>query len=270
MAARKANLQYGLITIPALLDVATISKQDMSNLCVGQPANPLGDWKGGTHDALPVKAPKTCTTCGPITDLTVLKKGVKSGSTFTIVDAEAVTEAREEYAADHKGVLQLVPHPAGEFLASTAQGDSLHYVTPADAAGANHYQLLVKLVNEHPELAFVTLYTPVSATSLYMLQVRNGVLVLQKRVREGQMKPTPSVGGDINGELYAMLEATLEDFTKPYAPADYEDHFATAVEQMIASGEKVSVASEVSSTTTPVAMSDDDLMTQLAKLKEGA
>lgn len=262
MAARKAALQYGLITIPALLDVATISKQDMSNLCVGQPGHEA-------HDALPVKAPKTCTTCGPITDLTVLKKGVKSGSTFTIVDAEAVTEAREEYAHDHKGILQLVPHPAGEFLASTAQGDSLHYVTPADAAGANHYQLLVKLVSEHPELAFVTLYTPVSATSLYMLQVRDGVLVLQKRVREGQMKPTPSVGGDVNDALYGMLEATLEDFTKPYAPADYEDHFATAIEQMIASGEKVA-APGVSNTATPVAMTDDDLMAQLAKLKEGA
>lgn len=257
--ARNIAIQFGLLTVAAKSDVATVKAVTMSNLCVGQPGH-------DEHTPKPLRAPKTCDDCGVINDYDVLKKGVKTGQTYTVVDGEGLTEARAEYTQQYKDVLKLVPHPAGPFLTATAPGDSLHYVTPADAAGADHYQLLVRLVAEHPELAFVGLYTPVSATGLYRLLVRDGVLVMEKRVREEGMKPAPSVGGIVNDALYAMLDAGLSMFVTDYSPQAYEDLYAKAVADALAAGETFSVTAEKAATS--VALSDDELMNALKALQE--
>ena len=262
MAARNLTIQFGLLTIPAKSDVAIIKQvsADMPNLCVGQPDHPA-------HDALPLKAPKICTACGPITDYTVIKKGIKQGSVYAVVEQEDVAEAKDSYAKLYKGALNLVPHPAEQFMNATAPGDTLHFLTPADAGGANHYQLLVKLIASHPEYAFASLYTPVSATALYMVRVREGVLMMEKRVRSQAVKALPSVGGEVNDLLFSQLEMILPTFATDYDPDEYEDKFESALATMLESAETVAIAGgEPTKAKAPVHVTDDDLLAKLQAL----
>lgn len=262
MAGRKLAIQFGLLNIAARSEVA-IEKQaseDMINVCVGQPG------KEG-HDALPLKAPKSCTSCGLITDYAVLKKGVKQGRAYALVEQEDVAEAKNDYAKLYKDVLNLIPHPAQQFLNDTAPGDTLHFLTPEDASGANHYQLLVKLIESHPEYAFASLYTPVSATSLYMVRVREGVLVMEKRVRSQAVKATPSVGGEVSDVWYAALEGMLPTLVTDYDAEAYEDKFQTALAKMMAAAEQVLIAgADETKRTAPSLHTDADLLAKMQAL----
>lgn len=257
MAARKITLQFGLVTVAANMETAVDKPVSMSNLCVGQPGH-------AEHDPVPLKMPKTCAECGEVTDIHALVKGVKSGQTYTLVNPDDLVDAKAKFTAQYKGAINVVPHPADEFMALTGQGESLHYLTPADAGGAGHYQLLVRLVEQHPELAFAGLFTPMSATSLYVLRVRQGVLMLEQRTREQAMRPVPSVGGDVNDALYAMLESVLPSLITQYDAAAYEDTYRLAVDTMLASGQQVAVAADAPAA--PVAPSDADLMAKLQAL----
>lgn len=258
MAARNITLQFGLVTVPAKSEGAIEKKPDMSNMCLGQPDMP-------EHPATPVTAPKTCAHCGPIRDYTALKKGIKSGGSYTLVDQSEIAEAKAEFTAGYKGVLNLVPHPAADFLAATAPGESLNYLTPADASAAGHYKLLVRMVESHPELAFVGLHTPVSATNLFMLGVRDGVLVMEQRTRSQALKPAPSVGGDLNEGLYAMLEGALQAFITPYDADAYEDGYTKALQKMAAEGEQVTT--DKAEGKSPIIVTDDALMEKLRALQ---
>lgn len=261
MAARNINVVFGLLTIAGKSDVATVTTPSLAYLCVGQPGHP-------EHDPIPRTAPYTCSACGPITDNEVLKRGVKSGSTYTLVDAEEAAEAKAEYGKAYKGTLNVVPHPAQEFLTSTGEGKTLHYIVPAEASAAGHYQLMVKLITDHPELAFAGLYTPMSATSLYHLTVREGVLVLAQRTREQNMKPVPSVGGEVNDGLYAMLEGALDSFVTAYDPAAYESEYEAKLTELIEAGETISLSGDAKPEALRSIASDEDLMAQLAALQK--
>lgn len=258
--ARNAVLTFGLLTFPIKLDTATDKAVSLTNLCPGQPGK-------GAHDLSPVKMPRTCDSCGPITDYTVLKKGLKQGSSYVVLDASDLSTAKESYGSTYKGHLNFVPHPAEQFMKATAPGETLHYITPADAGGANHYQMLVRLVADHPELSFVTLYTPVSATNLYVLSVRDDVLVLEQRVRTQALKPAPSVGGTINEQLFDLLSTQISMFVTEYNPDTYEDGYAAAVQALAEGAETVNVGTPA--TSAPVAMSDDELMVKLRALAGG-
>jgi len=260
MAATNMTVTFGLVSIAAKAEVATITKTSLAYLCTGQPGKP-------EHPPSPRKQPSICETCGPITDTDALLRGVKSGQSYTLVDAEAAEEAKEEYGRAYHKVLNVVPHPSAEFLNATAAGKSLHYITPADVSGADHYQLLVRLITEHPELAFVGLHTPRSATSLYHLTVREGVLVMAQRTREGAVKPAPSVGGEVNDALYAMLDGALSQFVVPYDPATYADTYQDTLDDMIANGQTVNVGGDDNRPDALRAtVSDDDIMAKLKVL----
>lgn len=257
--ARKAQFTFAAFTFPVKLDSAKLPAPDVSNLCPGQPGK-------DKHDPLPVKAPKVCTTCGPITDHDVLLKGVKTSAGYSVLTQEQIAAAKDSYVQEYKGKLEFVAHPADEFLAQTAPGDSLNYVTPADASGSDHYQLMVKLVTEHPEIAFVALNTPVSATSLFLLAVRNGVLVVEQRTRTQGLKPQPSVGGNVNDLYYQMVNGVLENLVVPYDPSAYEDKYRAAVAEMTETAEIVTAGA---ATSAPAVSTESDILTKLQALAGG-
>lgn len=258
MAGLKITVQLGLVSVACMSSGAIYKPEEAKNLCVGQPGKP-------EHDPSPSMAPATCGVCGPITDRNVLVKGYKTNAgSFALVSQEDVAEAKETYANEYKKVLNLVPHPAQQFLAETAPADGLNFLTPADAGSADHYQLLVKLVESHPELVFASLHTPRSATSLYMLRVKDGVLMMEKRTRTQNLKATPSVGGTVNEVLYAQLDGMLPMFVVDYDPAAYEDKYVSALADMIATAEQVT---PTGTTAAPVLkISDDELMVKLQAL----
>lgn len=257
--AVKITVQLGLVSVFCKSEGAIDKPEPPKNLCVGQPGKEA-------HSPSPQMAPATCGTCGPITDTSAIVKGFKQGDgTFAIVTQEDVTEAKETYSNEYLKKLNLVPHPAQQFLADTGPGDTLNFLTPADAGSADHYQLLVKLIESHPELVFASLHTPRSATALFMLRVKDGVLMMEKRTRTQNLKPAPSVGGTVNEMLFAQLDGMLPMFVADYDPAAYEDKYVSALADMIATAEQVTPTG--TATAAPVMkISDDELMVKLQAL----
>lgn len=273
MPARNISLQYMLLSIPAKLSKATEGKESNTNLCVGQPAHE-------THDPKPLTRPATCTECGPIVDWEALKTGVKQGSTYAVVEKSDIAEAKAEFTKQYKDVMNFVAHPAGAFLAQTAPGDKINYAIPASKqpcmSGCKgcpvcRYQLLVRLVAENPDVAFVSLYTPVSVTGLYVLSARDGVLVLEERVRTQSLKAAPEIAeaAEFKDKFYAMLEGSLE--VEPYDPEDYEDKYAAAVRELADKAEQiVSVTTEAKPTAITSVQSDEEIMAKMAALKKAS
>lgn len=261
MAARNATLQWNLLSIPAKLEKAVEAKASNVNMCVGkQPETAPNTGVTAEHDAKPVKAPKTCEDCGPITDNDALVKGVKQGSTYAIVKQDEITEAKDKFTKEYKGVVNLVAHPAADFLANTGPGESINYVTPADDKDPR-FRALMQAVENHPELAFVALYTPVSATSLYLLRMHNGALVLEQRSRTQELKAAPVLGDEVGlyngrytqGDLLNLIESDLAPGPVPYDPEAYEDKYAAALitlaenaDTVVAAGNAAKVPSKAS------------------------
>lgn len=261
MALANITLTFGLISFAAKLDKATETPVEMKNLCIGSNGQPA-------HDPKPLTAPRKCAECGEITDYSGVVKGIKSGTTYAITTQDEVAEAKLQNVAQYKGKVAMVPHPVADFEAHTAPGKSLYYVTP-DPAAADHYRLIVQLVKSHPELAFVSLYTPRSAAGLYQVKVRDDVLVLEERTRGQAMKVAPVVGGTSNAQLYQMLEGVLATFVQPYDPDAYEDTYAAAIAKLAdAATDTVHLGSAGASKAEPAAKasSDEDLMAKLAAL----
>lgn len=263
MALASITFQFGLVSFPAKLDKATETPVEMKNLCVGQPNQP-------SHDPTPLTAPRTCAECGPIVDNTVIVKGIKQGSSYAITTQEKVAEAKIQNTDAYKGKVNLIPHPAADFEAHTAPGRSLYFLTP-DPAAVDHYALMVRLISSHPELSFVSLYTPRSSAGLYRVVVRDGVLVMEERTRGQAIKAAPQVGGTVNDQLYAMLDGVLGTLVTAYDPDAYEDKYAVAVNLLAIQAQDMVSLGKAATADAPTAVSsDDDLMAKLAQLAKAA
>jgi len=259
MALRNINISVGLVNFAGKLDVAREKGPEMRNLCVGQPGK-------AAHDPSLLKQPSTCDSCGEVTDRTALVKGVKQGNTYAIVKQDDVKEAKADTAALYKGKIECVTVPAEEFMAKTAAGKGLYYVLPAPGAEDN-YQMIRELVEKHPELSFAGMYTPVSASGLYVLSARGGILVMEERTREQGLKPLPEVGGTV-GPMYDLLEAVLDKMTMPYDPDAFEDKYALKLAELAVNAQDsvtVSTGSKEATKAAP-AQSDESLADKLRAL----
>lgn len=257
------QVNFGLLSIPGKYEKATETAVEMKNLCLGQSGH-------GVHDAKPLIAPKQCPECGPITDFTTIAKGIKQGSAYAIVTQEDVKEAVIQNAEQYKHKIDIVPHPADEFLTFNAPSGSLYYITPTPGA-EGHYALLLKLVTDHGgEFVFAGLHTIRTAANLWMLVVRNGVLCMQQMTRGQALKPAPQVDDDVNQPLYDLLEATLPTMAVEFNPDTYEDKYALAVAQLaIDAQDSVAFGSGGKAKDAPAApASDDDLIAKLKALQE--
>jgi non-homologous end joining protein Ku len=266
MPARNITLSFAALSLPGKVHKATESEPETANLCVGQPGHEA-------HAALPVKKPTVCTQCGEVTDRTALQKAIKLGTdTYALIDADDLATAKVTYNESYKAVIELIPHPAEEFLASTGPGGMLNYVTPAGIHGANQYRVLVKIIEDHPELAFVGLHTPSSVTALWHIRAHKGVLVMEERVRQDNLRPVPEVlDGEVNATMLKMLETFLPELVVPYTAEAYEDSYGKAVAAMQAVADIVSTASEV---ITPAGGTDNQVIelleAQMAKITKAA
>jgi len=257
MAARKMKIEFGLMNLACRRESAVETQVELKNLCVGQEGK-------DAHGPTPLKQdPSYCPTCGEV-DKDLIVKGHGSGSSWTVLTAEqaaALAEQKVEFG-EHTS-LKLVAHPAGEFLGATETGGAVYYVWP-EPTDVDHYALLTRLIGSHPELAFTGLLSLSTGgrAKLWLLRVRDNVLVLEERVREQAKKPAPVVEGEVNEKLLAMMEGALEAFTEPYDAEGYEDRYETAVKAAVEAGVHV----EGDAATVVAKPSDEDLMAKLAAL----
>lgn len=261
--ARNIQISFALMSFAAQIDGARIVEPETRNLCKGQPGKTA-------HDPQLLQAPSQCPSCGPVTDFTVIVKGIKQGNTYAVLDQTVVKEAKEEVASKTKGKLTIVAVPSEDFLTKTAPGKALYFVTPG-AGSEDHYQLLTHLVRNHPEKSFTSLYTPVSKEALYMLSVRDGVLCMEERTREQTLKPVPVVGGEVNQPMLDLLDANLALVSMPYDPDKYADTYAAKVADLVAASEETVTFGSPKASESPQATTDlADLAARLTELAAAA
>ena len=254
-----ATLLQSYLTIPAKLDVATIPQESFKSLCVGQQGKPA-------HDPVAITAPKTCAKCGTIADYASLKKGRPAGDGFVVLEQTEVADARSHDAL-HKGKVQLTPVEAEDFFGNTAQGEKL-YVVHVEPAAADQYAMLVAAVESHPELAWISQYAPRTRAGLFVARVREGVLLLEERVRHENLKALPAAQGTADPTTLGLLEKALPSLVGKFDPANYADKFAEQINALVAS-KQATAAGAVPQVATPVAAppgSAGDLLSKLQAL----
>jgi non-homologous end joining protein Ku len=264
MATRNLTVRYGdLVAIACKKEGAVQTDVDPVPLCVGG----VGDKP--EHEPTRRKAPMTCEHCGvlPPGNQGIVKGYPLDGGGFAILTTDEVAEAKATYTSEYKGEISLVAHPAAEFFAATAPGDSVSYLTPATDSVAGQYATMAAFIESHPELAFVGLNTPGSVTALFHVTSRNGTLVMEKRVRSQSLKPAPKFDAEPMAKLVMFLDMTLEDSLTPYDANAYEDHYKMAIEQLAEDTARfVADPGKVGAVSTPVGNSDADLLAKLDAL----
>jgi non-homologous end joining protein Ku len=179
-----------------------------------------------------------CDTCGLLADKTVLKKGRPAGDGYVIVEAEQVDNARSETGAQFKKSIKFTAHPAGEVLDGTAPNGTLYYLQPDGNGEA--YALLRDLIVNHPEVAFVALYTVSSRAGMYVARVHNGAIVLEGRHRGSELKDAPEFDTpEVNEQLYGMADQFLEGMVTEFDADSYADGYVERIRQMLDMGTPV-------------------------------
>lgn len=257
MAMSKIMLGMSLITFPAKLDTAVQTQEPFKSLCVGQQGKPA-------HDALAITMPKTCAKCGPIADYQSLKKGLKSGDGFVVFEATEIAQAQQDTAIP-KGEVSLVPVGADKFFGETAQGEKL-YVVHVDAMAANQYALIVQAVEKHPDLAFIAQYMPRTRAGLYVARVRDGVLMLEERVRHENLKALPAPVGTPDPQFVTVLDSLIPTMVTEFDPVAYADKYAEQIKALAAAKSTTPGAAPAHAATPVATPSNADLLSKLQAL----
>lgn len=253
----KATLSLGLISTTIRVESGVQSQESFKTVCLGQPGK-------DPHPATAVRKPTTCASCGDLPYGAPLSKARESGGGLVLVTDEELKEAKASHDDKFKGKLDLVAHPATDVLNATAQGEKYYQLVPD--GDASRYAVLVRLVADHPELAFTCLFTVRTRASMFVLSARNGVLLAEERVVRERVKPLPQIEAEANEQLLGMADAYLPQLVAPFDPTNYADGYTAAITALIASREAVAQAEGPIATVTPIRATDTDLMAQLAAL----
>jgi non-homologous end joining protein Ku len=252
--ARKGlTLAFGLISTQVRLTgaVEKDTTPRLNTLCVGAEKN-------AEHPPVAVKSGYTCSSCGPLADKAVLKKGRPSGDGYVVVEAEDISTARAESGAEYKKKIQFTAHPADAVLDNTAPNGTLYYLAPEGAGEA--YSLLRDLIAKHPEISFVALYTVSSRVGMYVARVHDNAIVLEGRYREAEFKAAPEFDdAEVNEQLFTMAQDFLEGMVVDFDAKSYVDSYAEKIKAMLDMATPVAgLTSEAPATSAPV-----DLMAAL-------
>lgn len=260
MAAISTNVAVNLGLISATVRVlsATDRPEPMKSLCIGTES-------GHGHAPTPVRMPRLCPECGEVTNYKSLVKGRKHGTGYQIVTSEEVEALTAETTAFAKKTIELTTHPRESVDLSTRVGEKVYYLEPQ---GPGRYSILVRLVQDNPDLSFCGQFTPRSAISTFELIVIRGVLALRERVPLDTMKEVPVIEKTpVNEALLAVAQSVLPGMVTNFDPENYADQFAKRLNDVLSSRTAVEVLAGPATTPGPVSVStDDDLLAALSSL----
>lgn len=255
-AVRKGiELSVGPFTTVIAIDAAESRPTAPATVCLGQPGH-------DAHDPSPGRKPHTCEICGPIVDYTRTAKALKTGDSWSIVDADDIAEIRDELA---RPFLNPSFAPSPRTQVDVADGEKFYYLTPTSAGSA--YANIRSMVRARPDLAFLGLFTPTtrSQAALFELAVRDDVLVLvERRLRSG-LKALPELHVEAD-KWEDMAIAAVDALTIDFDESTYDLGYATRVAAAFeASGTRVDIAGTTKATPTLV-VDDTELGAELKRL----
>jgi non-homologous end joining protein Ku len=231
------------------------------------------------HPPTQVRAPNVCSECARIHDsfgevpFQQLKIARPIDGGLVVLEKDELAEAKVDAEAFKKDA-QVTAHPAEQVTMLTSTGDKMYFLSPdVDAktkrpstANANAYSALQSLVANHPELAFMTRWTPRTAMAQFQLVAYEGVLVLQERVEGSNIRVAPVLDLEsseaINGVAeQILLMPGLPSSVTDYDPVKYRDTSEERIAELIASKDVVPTGSLAS--VTSIKAGSDDLLTRL-------
>lgn len=214
------------------------SKSGNKNCCEGvQGKDP--------HPLQPISSVNRCLVCQDDVPYGEIVKGREVEGGFVKVEAEEIVEASVDAVALKKRTA-LTPSPTEQVEAQTVPGEKLYYLTP-DPGAETTYAAMRHLVETHPELTFMSLWTPSSRATQFALKVREGCLVMQERVRQENVRAVPPVEAEAPEAMLKMADQVLglEGIVQDYDPATYTDTYEQKIADIIATKTPVAGQMEI-------------------------
>lgn len=226
MATVRKNvaLSFSLLTATVNVVSALVPKERNVTVCTGAGGHP-------EHDPMRIKQESTCAQCGTV-GYHELHKAREVSDGLVLLTAEDITAVAQD-ATQWKAKMTLTPHPGADVETSTAPGGKAYYLEPV-GGHEQSYQVIVAMVQAHPELAFVTRWTPRSTMGVFRLIAHDGVLLMQERVAGDKVQPAPTFAPvDVPEALLGMAEQVL-GLDGVIAPFDLDTYKDTAEEKLAA------------------------------------
>ncbi len=258
--ASGVTMSLGLLTCMVSMTSAVEPKTSNTNVCTGVEKE---------HDVTKIQSRNHCAVCGEV-PYSEIKKARAVGDGYVLLTAEELADATTD-ATRYKKAAALTAHPAEDVDLNTVNGDKLYYLTPS-AGSEPVYAVLYALVVNHPELTFVTQWTPRSKAGLFALKAFNDTLCLQERVRTEGIRQAPEVSTEAPEAMLALAEQfiTLTGLVQNFDPETYADTFEARIAEIVASKTPTSMVVPGSEATTPVVVTGTDAMTALQAMIDAA
>jgi non-homologous end joining protein Ku len=245
----------------------------LKTVCCGDgQADETGPVKGVKHEHAPaaVKQLLRCPTCLNAEKAT-FKKAKQEGSTFSVVDTEALAAVQAE-SAGNVLLMDFTPHDAADFNGTVLNGDRVYYAD-CNKGDEKVYKLLVRYIESNPDKVLLTTWSARSKPALYRLITFQGALAVQKIAWLDSVRPAPAVEADEPSDKeLAMTAQLLEMAVTPFDPATYKDTRNESLKNLIAQAQGVEGAAVPTEPGTAKAVASNSLedMLKAALLASGA
>lgn len=220
------RLKVGPVATTVSIDSArTAARSDDRTVCLGQPGH-------DTHAPTPHRQPYVCDHCGPIVDDTRTARARLIDGTWHLLDVEQHKKLTKKHAEQFLNPA-FTPSPREQVDTALTPGDKMYFLQPVNGADAANYANIRSMVREHPELSFVSFFTPRSAAGVFTLEVRGDVLVLVERQRAADMKPLPAVDAEPDAFEDLCVQA-VDGMVVDFDPEAYSDQRAALIAEAYA------------------------------------
>lgn len=208
------------------------------------------------HDPHPISSIYTCQDCGNTDKSSFVKGQQVDKNTYAVVDADQLKVAAEIDPA-LQTEMPLTVHPTEQVDQHTIEGGNVYFLAPSKGADTA-YALMLELLRQHPERAFVTVWAPRTVPSMYRLGVFNNALVLTELAWPEHVAVAPNVTTAPSEQEVALGEQLLTMATADFDAATYRD---TRTERLAAIAAGGTVTAGSTPTTTGSASSLLDALT---------
>lgn len=225
--ASKVALSLGLFQTTVDIHTSVSSKgsggSGLSNFCAGPEDNPHAE---------PVKIKQTlaCPNCHSEDRESWLKGRPVAGGTFAIIPKGTVEQAAE--VASKSKELNFSYFDATEIDAATITTGTPYYLSVRSAPGtapSRAYAVVATWLETNPDVALITQFAVSSATALYRLRVRDGLLMLHKVSFPADLHQPPAVPtlDERDAPHLERVDDWLRSQIKPFVAEEWADERRT-------------------------------------------